>query len=45
MPLRELARNFDWVNGLVVDTEDNKIVLRSDEEAPEEPEVVAEVAM
>jgi ATP-dependent Clp protease ATP-binding subunit ClpC len=40
-----LAGRFKEGDTVVVDAEDNKIVLRSDEEAPEEPEVVAEVAM
>jgi ATP-dependent Clp protease ATP-binding subunit ClpC len=40
-----LAGGFKGGDTVVVDAEDNKIVLRPDEEAPEEPEVVAEVAV
>jgi ATP-dependent Clp protease ATP-binding subunit ClpC len=40
-----LAGEFKDSKTIVVDAEDNKIVLRADGEAPEEPEVVAEVAL
>jgi ATP-dependent Clp protease ATP-binding subunit ClpC len=40
-----LAGRFKEGDTVVVDTEDHKIVLRPDEEAPEEPEVMAEVAV
>jgi ATP-dependent Clp protease ATP-binding subunit ClpC len=40
-----LAGRFKGGDTVVVDAEDNKIVLHPDEETPEEPEIVAEVAI
>jgi ATP-dependent Clp protease ATP-binding subunit ClpC len=40
-----LAEKFGDGDTIVVDAKDNKIVLRSDDEASEEPEAVAEIAM
>jgi ATP-dependent Clp protease ATP-binding subunit ClpC len=40
-----LAGRFEGGDTVVVDAEDNKIVLHPDEETPEEPEIVAEVAI
>jgi ATP-dependent Clp protease ATP-binding subunit ClpC len=40
-----LAGEFETGDTVVVDAQDNKIVLRSDGEAPEEPEAIAEMAV
>jgi ATP-dependent Clp protease ATP-binding subunit ClpC len=40
-----LSGNFKSGETVVVDVKDDKIILRSDEEAPEEPEVMAEMSM
>jgi ATP-dependent Clp protease ATP-binding subunit ClpC len=40
-----LAGQFENKDRIVIDEEDNKIVLRSDEESPEESEIIAELAV